>query len=332
MRKARRGAEQSAPYSNEAFQNEIPAYPPPYGYSSPMMNPNPNPYDPNAATQGMYPGPAMGAPYYAPPAGNVPTGEQYNFSMPSQIFQNPAVANMAMQYGQTLVGQGKEVIDRELNKYVSMSRIKYYFSVDTAYVMKKLGLILFPFSHKDWSVKYNPEEPVQPRFELNAPDLYIPVMAFVTYVLVGGVSLGVQKRFTPEELGIQASSALVWALIEVFAIWLTLYVMNIHSNLKTLDILAFSSYKYVGMIVALLASLANPGFYHLALLYVSISLMYFLVRTLKVQVLPGSSGDNYGNSNAGGSKRRTYLLLFIAGLQPLLSWWLTRHLVPAASS
>jgi hypothetical protein len=105
---------------------------------------------------------------------------------------------------------------------------------------------LFPHALQDWSVKYNPDEPVQPRYELNAPDLYIPAMAFVTYLLIGGVSLGIQERFSPEGLGIQASTALVWAIIEVMAILVTLYIMNIQTKLTYFDILAFSSYKYVG--------------------------------------------------------------------------------------
>lgn len=71
-------------------------------------------------------------------------------------------------------------------------------------------------------------------------------MAFFTYLLIGGVSLGIQERFSPEVLGIQASTALIWALLEVFAIWVTLYVMNIQTKLSSFDILAFSSYKYVG--------------------------------------------------------------------------------------
>lgn len=29
-------------------------------------------------------------------------------------------------------------------------------------------------------MKYEQNEPVQPKFEVNAPDLYIPVMAYVT--------------------------------------------------------------------------------------------------------------------------------------------------------
>lgn len=48
---------------------------------------------------------------------------------------------------------------------------------------------------QDWSVKYEQDEPVQPRFEINAPDLYIPTMAYVTYVLVAGLVLGMQDRY-----------------------------------------------------------------------------------------------------------------------------------------
>nr|CAG4634975.1 EOG090X0ATU [Alona affinis] len=318
---------------------------PQYGYPQ-QGPPQPDPssmYMPAPGGYGQVPGySSPGAPqggYGYPPQGQpmmMGADQSNNFGIPGQFLQNPAVANMALQYGQSMLGQTKDRIDQELNKYVSASRVKYYFSVDTAYVAKKLALILFPFTHRDWSVKYNPDEPVQPRYELNAPDLYIPAMAFVTYVLVGGVALGLQERFSPEVLGIQASTALVWAFLEVLATWVTLYVMNIQTKLSTFDILAFSSYKYVGMIVAIIVSFMMPSAYHFALIYVSLALMFFLVRSLKVQVLPESSPqqqDPYATHSGGdGSKRRTYLLLFMAGIQPVLIWWLTRHLAVPASS
>ena len=34
--------------------------------------------------------------------------------------------------------------------------------------------------------------------DLNAPDLYIPLMAFITFVLLSGYVLGVSGEFTPE--------------------------------------------------------------------------------------------------------------------------------------
>ncbi|KAG7154988.1 protein YIF1B-A-like isoform X2 [Homarus americanus] len=241
-----------------------------------------------------------------------------------QIFQDPLVANMAMQYGQSLASQGREYVDKKLEKYVSMSQVKYYFAVDTPYVMKKLRLLFFPFTHSDWSVRYEQDEPVQPRHEINAPDLYIPLMAVVTYILVAGLCLGLQERFSPDVLGMQASSALVWLVLEIFVIFATLYVTAIQTHIKSLDLLAFSSYKYVGMIVALLAGLVMQSLgYYCVLAYSSFSLVVFMFRTLRWQVQGGAAMEAY----SAGNKRRLYLLLFMSGLQPLMMWWLTKHLV-----
>ena len=35
----------------------------------------------------------------------------------------------------------------QLEKYVSPSKLKYYFAVDTTYVGKKLAMLLFPYTH-----------------------------------------------------------------------------------------------------------------------------------------------------------------------------------------
>jgi hypothetical protein len=53
---------------------------------------------------------------------------------------NPIVTDMAMQYGQDLVGRGQEEIKKNLDKYVSLSQLKYYFAVDTTYVGRKIGM------------------------------------------------------------------------------------------------------------------------------------------------------------------------------------------------
>lgn len=55
---------------------------------------------------------------------------------------------MAYQYTNQLAAQGREVVKRELDKYVPVSRLRYYFAVDTRYVARKLLLIMFPFTHK----------------------------------------------------------------------------------------------------------------------------------------------------------------------------------------
>lgn len=49
---------------------------------------------------------------------------------------------------------------------------------------------------QNWEVNYQHDTPVAPRFDVNAPDLYIPAMGFITYVLVAGLALGTQNRYT----------------------------------------------------------------------------------------------------------------------------------------
>lgn len=245
----------------------------------------------------------------------------------NEFLQGP-MANVAVGYGAAMANQGKEYVEKHIDRFVSVSKLKYYFAVDTTYVVKKLGLLIFPFTHKNWSVQYNKSEPVAPRYEVNAPDLYIPVMAFVTYILVAGLVMGTQNRFTPEQLGITASSALVWLFVEIMAILFSMYICNVQAEIKWLDLLAFCGYKYFGMIVSCLGGLVFHSFgYYLILLWMSISIGFFMVRTLRLIIVPESAPDGI----ARASKRRIYLLLFIAVLQPLFMYFLTSHLRPVSS-
>jgi hypothetical protein len=165
---------------------------------------------------------------------------------------------------------------------------------------------------------------LQPRFEKNAPDMYIPTMAFLTYVVMSGLALGTQEKFTPEQLGITASSALAWGIIELLVHIITLYVLSLDTSLRYLDLLAYCSYKYVGINAGLLASLffKRVGYYSV-FCYYSMSLAFFLIRSLKLRVIP--EGPN--SYSALSNKRRLYFILFVAGIQPIFMWWLSYHLI-----
>ncbi|XP_035287718.1 protein YIF1A-like isoform X2 [Anguilla anguilla] len=211
------------------------------------------------AMQGYYAGGAAGA-----------RGGDTNF------FGDP-VARAAMVYGSSLAFQGKDMANKEISRFVSVNRLKYFFTVDTAYVLKKLLLLLFPYAHQDWEVRYHRDMPLTPRNDVNAPDLYIPSMAFLTYILLVGMALGVQRRFSPEVLGLCASSALVWVVVEVVALALALYLLTVHSDLSTFDLLAYSGYKYVGIILTMVGGLLfGRNGYFLSLAWASCSFMYFI--------------------------------------------------------
>jgi protein transport protein YIF1 len=206
--------------------------------------------------------------------------QQGGFSQQFGMFQQPMVQDMAFQYGQKLADQGKEIVNKEFEKYIPVTKLKYYFAVDNRYVMNKLRLLFFPFAHKDWSLKYDQENPVQPRYDINAPDLYIPSMAYITYVVLAGFILGTQERFSPEQLGIQASSALAYNIFELIVYTITLYVSNISTSLRTLDLVAFSGYKYAIIVAILCASIlfGSTGYY-IGLIYCGSSLAFFLVSS-----------------------------------------------------
>lgn len=221
---------------------------------------------------GSAPGRAYGA---APPPPPNPSAAA------AAAFLAEPVSTIAAAYGSSWASQGREMMDRNIDRFLPVGRLKYYFAVDTVYVGRKLGLLFFPFLHQDWQVHYQQDGPVAPRFDVNAPDLYIPAMAFITYLLVAGLALGTQNRFSPDSLGLQASSALAWLLLEVLAVLLSLYLFSLPTDLSTPDLLAFAGYKYVGMIAALLAGLlfGSTG-YHAVLGWCCLSIFVFMVRPL----------------------------------------------------
>ncbi|CAJ0940394.1 unnamed protein product [Ranitomeya imitator] len=247
--------------------------------------------------------------------------------IPTQAFLSEPMSNFAMAYGSSLATQGKEMVDKNIDRIIPVNKLKYYFAVDTVYVGKKIGLLLFPYMHRDWEVRYQQDTPVAPRFDVNAPDLYIPVMAFITYILVAGLALGTQNNFSPEILGMQASSALAWLIVEVFAVLLSLYLVTVNTDLTTVDLVAFSGYKYVGMISGVLSGLlfGKTGYY-IALSWCCVSIVFFMIRTLRLKILSEAAAEGVLVRGAR-NQLRMYLTMAIAAVQPLFMYWLTYHLV-----
>lgn len=90
---------------------------------------------------------------------------------------------------------------------------------------------------------------------------------------------GMQNQFSPEQLGVISSSALAYSIFELIIYSITLYISNISTTMKTLDLLAFSGYKFVTINLCILVSIIFKRFgYYLALIYTSITLCFFLVR------------------------------------------------------
>ncbi|NXO10307.1 YF1BB protein, partial [Oriolus oriolus] len=214
-----------------------------------------------------------------------------------------------------------------LGRWVPVGRLKYYFAVDTVYVAKKLRLLVFPFGHQIFAG--------QPRFggELglgtpqNPPKFPLTAMAFLTYILLAGLALGTRGQFSPDSLGLVASSALAWLVLEVLSVLLSLYLVTVTTDLTPIDLLAFAGYKYVGMIVGLVAGLVlgRPGYY-VALSWCCLSIFVFMIRTLRLKLLSEAAAEGVLVRGAK-NQLRMYLTMAIAAAQPLFMYWLTFHLL-----
>jgi len=235
---------------------------------------------------------------------------------------------MAGDLAATYLGQ----VDAGIADYTGswLQRLRFYFDVNNKYVLDKLRLLLFPFKHQEWERQPNSSGRMRPpREEVVAPDLYIPTMAFATYVMVMGFALGAQGRFTPDVLGLAASSGLVILLLEVFAIKLTWYLTT-GAAFPFLELCSCSGYKFVGVAITCgaQASLGPVGGW-LMLAMTCASIGTFMVKTLRQMVsqaqgfAPGFLTEGIASPAATEArKKQNYALWSVAAIQVVWTWYL----------
>lgn len=65
----------------------------------------------------------------------------------------------------------------QLHRFVSVNKLKYFFAVDTAYVAKKLGLLVFPYTHQvSWQAPLPP--PCCPSVWPQTSTSFFPLLSF----------------------------------------------------------------------------------------------------------------------------------------------------------
>mmetsp|Transcript_20482 Transcript_20482/g.30652 ORF Transcript_20482/g.30652 Transcript_20482/m.30652 type:complete len:345 (+) Transcript_20482:86-1120(+) len=243
--------------------------------------------------------------------------------------------------GRVLREEGEKTLKQGATRLlacIDISSLKVYFAVDNYYVLKKLRVILFPFRH-EWSRRYDAPGGIgsggmgppsdhalfkPPREDVNAPDLYIPTMAFITYIILFAYALGVDNRFTPEVVSLTASWTLIALFTEVGLFWAGFWFLNVEANRRPylLDILAYTSYKFVGIIVGMLFGLTmGSTAYYVVTCTFGLTMGIFLMKTL-------SSVTNTPNSSSANHRR--YFLAIMGLLQVLLALFMSRSALPAA--
>ncbi|MCJ1384923.1 hypothetical protein MMC17_008041 [Xylographa soralifera] len=264
-------------------------------------------------------------------------------------FMNDQTAQMGFQLGKNAMTAGQDYMEQNLNRYVSISALKHYFNVTTSYVLRKLVLVLFPWRHKPWSRQQRPSTTgsqdqssysyyfLPPREDLNSPDMYIPVMAFVTYVLLSALLAGLRGSFHPEVMGTTFTYALFVVIFEILILKLGTYLLAITNESQLLDLIAYSGYKFVGVIVTLVVSeIVNLGqgtggwASWTVFMYTFLANAFFLLRSLKYVLLPDSStptgsGMTHTVARSQRNRRTQFLFLYAYVVQFLFMWVLSKQ-------
>ncbi|KAJ1692289.1 hypothetical protein LUZ63_008987 [Rhynchospora breviuscula] len=221
-------------------------------------------------------------------------------------------------YGEKFLGSSSEFMQSNISRY--FSNPQYYFQVNDQYVRNKLRVVLFPFLHRGHWTRIT--EPVggrlsykPPIYDINAPDLYIPVMAFTTYVILAGFSLGFIGKFSPEALNYQLTRGLLGWFVQVALLKSLLYSMG-GGEAALLDIVAYGGYLFTGLSLTIVVSMFWSLSYYVLVPWLSISMGIFLVKTMQRVLLTEM------RSHERHSSRQHYMLLFMGIAQIPLFFWL----------
>ncbi|KAF3545880.1 hypothetical protein DY000_02002506 [Brassica cretica] len=99
-------------------------------------------------------------------------------------------------YGERILGSSSEYVQSNITRYFSDPQ--YYFQTFSDQPLSKTSSCFASNDQGHWArisepvggrLSYKP-----PIYDINAPDLYIPFMAFGTYVVLAGLSLGLNGK------------------------------------------------------------------------------------------------------------------------------------------
>jgi hypothetical protein len=241
-----------------------------------------------------------------PSMSGVPNNFQnQNFqNQPQHPFQNfDSINNPLMAAGISFVDKKADQLIGEGSTYWRV--LKEYFEVNNKFVFAKLKLMFYPhFMSKtyNWS-RLNDKKDLYgggdnsgQNLVINNPELYIPFMSFVTYVLLLGLcqglgSTGGATRFSPDTL-IQT----IWRCLVVHCLESCIIKFGISYfgyNMVYMDAFSYAGYKYVGLCFTIIAKIFGKFLTFMCGLYMSLAFCYFIMKTLSALLPQQGAGSGW---------------------------------------
>jgi len=120
--------------------------------------------------------------------------------MEKTIF-NPAAMDLGMKIGKEV---GMDYLNSANQRFAFL---KPYFEIDNQYIINKIKILILPFLYKEPQVGTELEGEAIPKERIDFPDLYLPTMSFMTYILLVTLNIVFSSGadFHPDILGYKAS-------------------------------------------------------------------------------------------------------------------------------
>jgi protein transport protein YIF1 len=158
-----------------------------------------------------------------------------------------------------------------------------------------------------------------PTSDENAPDLYLPCMTLITYVLLCALLYGTTGKFNPEVLPNVCTWCFGTQLLEVAAIRIGFYTMN--APVAILDLFSYTGYKYLGLCINMLAGLILGLFgvgqrgYYIFFVWTASAVSYFMLKTManNIPLVVNKAGP-----------RREVMVVAFAASQCVTMWFVSQ--------
>ncbi|CAL9738605.1 protein transport protein Yif1p [Monosporozyma servazzii] len=224
--------------------------------------------------------------------------------------------------------------------------LSHYFQVSTSFVVWKLKQLLFPYlkTINNWqrvvidsstSANGGGAAPTNgtvgyatPRDDVNSPDMYIPLMGLITYILVWNIKQGLNGTFNPENLYYKLSSTLAFVGMDLFILKLGLYLLVSTPNMTNtsvtslIELICFVGYKFVPLTMTLFAPSA-PLWVNIALkTYLFITFGIFLLRSIKFNLFNTQDSMMINSIKKSTVKKCNYFLFVYGFLWQFVLMWL----------
>lgn len=213
---------------------------------------------------------------------------------PNAAGMNDMAANLAKQYA---MGQLQQQFEQNKGyfSFLSVEGLKVYFDVTNTYVLHKIKIMLLPclLKEDDWQSgsKFvasdfggdDDDDAFTPRNYLQAPDLYIPLMSFVTFILITGFNLGQAQDFSADRLTYIFSKTLFLWCFEALVLKGMFMCFNFGNPYFT-ELMCYTGYKFVILCLVMLAqTFGGTMISYGVMAFLSLPFCYFYYCTFRRQ-------------------------------------------------